>query len=489
MKKNHFFTYSKLCVLALAGASALFLASCAEDGYDDESFDGGVSNTQVESISADDITITASADGKSQTISWPVVMGAGGYRVNLIDVSNPDEPIVKDSLVDGCSITAKREEDVNYQLTIWAMGNAKKNNTDATDGATKLFSTFTPTYATIPAGDIALWFDENPIPEDFEGDAINYDLEGGGEYTLSKQVDFGGHKVVIRGTNKNNNAKIALASGARFVTWGGFTLKYLDIDASQTNKPIVELGATPNDSIKNKIQYSSPSNYYFIMDPIVFQTCNVKGMGACLIADQSGNKYDIRDMLISNCVIEVNKTTNNVNANEAEALIKLTSGSFITNLVVENSTVYSLERGIAPFMTYNGRPKEIDNAELQKISFVNCTLYQLAYNTNFRGDTRTQGQTTNYFTVEKCIIVDCGKKNFCNALLRQMSTNPTVSYKENTYWWNGEDVSEAQTGDGADTTDTKLTDDPAFADPQNGDFTVGGAQQQEHQTGDPRWLP
>ena len=101
MKKNHFFTYSKMCVLALTGASALFLASCAKDGYDDESFDSGVNNTQVSSIAVDDITITPSADGKTQTISWPVVMGAGGYRVSLIDVSNPDEPIIGDSLVDG----------------------------------------------------------------------------------------------------------------------------------------------------------------------------------------------------------------------------------------------------------------------------------------------------------------------------------------------------------------------------------------------------
>ena len=31
MKKNHFFTYSKICTLALAGAGALFFTSCAKD--------------------------------------------------------------------------------------------------------------------------------------------------------------------------------------------------------------------------------------------------------------------------------------------------------------------------------------------------------------------------------------------------------------------------------------------------------------------------
>ena len=57
MKMNHFFTYSKICTLALAGVGVLVLTSCAKDGFDDESFDGGVSNTQVSSISADDIVI------------------------------------------------------------------------------------------------------------------------------------------------------------------------------------------------------------------------------------------------------------------------------------------------------------------------------------------------------------------------------------------------------------------------------------------------
>jgi hypothetical protein len=79
-------------------------------------------------------------------------MGAGGYRVNLIDASNPDEPIINDSIVDGCSVTGKREEDVNYKLTILTLGNSKKGNSDATTAVSKEFSTFTPTFKTIPTG-------------------------------------------------------------------------------------------------------------------------------------------------------------------------------------------------------------------------------------------------------------------------------------------------------------------------------------------------
>ena len=206
MKQNHLFTYSKICALALTGAGALFFTSCAKDGYDDESFDSVVSNTQVASISADDITVTPSADGKTQTISWPVVMGAGGYRVNLIDASNPDEPLINDSIVDGCSVTTKREEDVNYEMTILTLGNKKKNNTDASETVEFAFSTFTPTYMTIPAGsDLTEWFAANPLPADKIGENLNFDLEGGEEYTISGLIDFDGQAVTLRSNRPSDH--------------------------------------------------------------------------------------------------------------------------------------------------------------------------------------------------------------------------------------------------------------------------------------------
>ena len=199
MKKNHFFTYSKICTLALAGAGALFFTSCAKDGFDDETFDSGVSNTQVATISADEITITPSADGKSQTITWPVVMGAGGYRVSLVDLGNIEEPIINDSIVDGCSVTGKREEDVNYKLTVLPLGNVKKSTTDASEAASLQFSTFTPTYKTIPAGsNLNEWFAANPFPEETKEENLNFDLEAGGEYTLSGTLDFNTQPVTLR---------------------------------------------------------------------------------------------------------------------------------------------------------------------------------------------------------------------------------------------------------------------------------------------------
>ena len=150
MSKNHLIAFGKLCSLVAIATGGLMMASCAEDGFDEnERFESKVSNTQL--VSPTEYTLTTSADGKSQTVVWPVVYGAGGYQVSLYDASNMEVALV-DSLVEGCSVTFKREEDVNYVLKILTKGNAALGNTDASEASQFTFSTFTPTFQTIPAG-------------------------------------------------------------------------------------------------------------------------------------------------------------------------------------------------------------------------------------------------------------------------------------------------------------------------------------------------
>ena len=279
MKKNHFFTYSKICTLALAGAGALFLTSCAKDGFDDETFDSGVSNTQVATISADEITITPSADGKSQTITWPVVMGAGGYLVSLVDLGNIEEPIINDSIVDGCSVTGKREEDVNYKLTVLPLGNVKKSTTDASAAASVEFSTFTPTFKTIPAGsNLNEWFAANPIPDEAVDEMLNYDLVGGAEYILNDVLDFDAKRVTLRSNSKTNHAKITYATAtAGITTTAQMGIKYLDFDCSaMTNsKGVFAFSKTTTVPAANTID---PTVYKwsgaYIADPITIISCN-----------------------------------------------------------------------------------------------------------------------------------------------------------------------------------------------------------------------
>ena len=83
-------------MLSLLCAGVSMLWSCAEDGYDDETFRSTVTNSTLTSPAADGIVITPSADGKTQTISWKVVDGAGGYLVSLYDQGNMEEALVPD---------------------------------------------------------------------------------------------------------------------------------------------------------------------------------------------------------------------------------------------------------------------------------------------------------------------------------------------------------------------------------------------------------
>ena len=111
----------KLSLPAVA-VLGLMLASCAQDGFDeDEKWQSSVMNSQLETPKVDDIKITASPDETKTIISWPVVHGAGGYICSLLDVSDPENPVPVDGmngkLVDGCSITLTREEDVKYRFT------------------------------------------------------------------------------------------------------------------------------------------------------------------------------------------------------------------------------------------------------------------------------------------------------------------------------------------------------------------------------------
>ena len=96
---------------------------------------------------------------------------------------------IVEKVVDGCSLTLSRSEDTNYKFSIKTLGNTKYNNKDAESATEMSFSTFTPSFATIPAGiDLTTWFAENPIPEEAITTNLCYDLEAGQEYYISDDM-------------------------------------------------------------------------------------------------------------------------------------------------------------------------------------------------------------------------------------------------------------------------------------------------------------
>ena len=462
----------------LLGAASLLALSCADHYDGDESWSPQVQNATLQSPSPSDIKVVSSPDGSSMTISWPVVYGAGGYSIALYNVNDPANPLrVRTDTIDGCSITTSREEDTNYSLSIRTLGNQKYNNHEAPESTELLFNTFLPTYMEIPDGsDLKAWFEANPIPEDSTSH-LCYDLAPGGSYTVSGKIAFGGHQVTLRSSSKANYAYITMQAGSCFDTFAGFTLKYLNIDATELNHSLISFSDEPADSILNSYPTSKTANFYFIVDPVVVQGCNIGKLGTSIVASNS-TKYDVRVVNITNTVVEIDKTT--AAANTAP-FVYMKSG-YITDFSIKNSTVFSRERNDVFFIQHGGRPKDLGDDEQRLVSITNCTLANIAWNKNFCD--YHNGQVQHHYTLKNTIVVDCGKANFLTGLNKgQSSDNPTWDVNNNTCWRDGADASASQTG--IKNPGLWLTDDPEI-NPATADF-VPAAAQQEAKQGDPRW--
>jgi len=469
---------SLLATLSLAlMAVGTAVTSCADHYDSDESWSPQVKNAALASPEADKITITARPDGSTMTIAWPVVYGAGGYAVELYNVNNPENPVlVKSDTIDGCSLTTEREEDTNYTLNIRTMANQKYNNSEAKEQTKKDFNTFLPTFAEIPEGDLKAWFEANPIPAESTGH-LCYDLAPNGNYTMSGKIDFGKNQVTLRSSSKASYANIVMEAGATFNTCGGFTLKYLNIDAAATNKPLITFSDEPDESIKDSYPTQKVAGYYFIVDPVVVQGCNISKLGTSIMASNSA-KYNLRVVSVSNVVAEIDKTLDTANNG---AVIYMKSG-FISDFTLKNTTIYSRQRAEMFFIQHGGRPKDLGDDEQRHVTIQNATLANIAYGKNVCD--YHNGQQQYYYTLKNTIIVDCGKPNFLTGLNKgQASDNPIWDVNNNTCWRDGADASSLQTG--IKNPGLWLTNDPGI-DPANAKFTPAAAQQEAGQ-GDPRW--
>lgn len=472
MKQIRKKTYLQLGLLTMM-AGAVMLSSCATDSYDEETFVSTVKNQQLLSPLADSILVQGSSDGSQTTITWPAVMGARGYDVKIYDITSETPVVLVDSIIDGCSVTTKRAEDCNYRLSIRTLANTSNGNKDAETTTEKLFNSFSPTFRVVPDGsDLYQYFQENPLPEDPSGEELCFDLAPGGNYTVSKTVDFGGKRVTLRSTSKTNYANITMQQGSTFTTFAAFGMKYINIEASDLNHSILTMSEEPDDSIKNLI---GTNNYYFVMEPIVFQNCNIQNLGTSLISTNS-TKYNLRTLTINNCFIELGG-----NAVNSSAFVYIKAG-YVTDFTFKNSTLSSPTKSEKFFVQHGGRPKDVGDTELRYTTITNSTIANIAWNKNFCD--YHNGQVIYYYTLLNSIIVNCGKINFVTGLNKgQSSNNPKWNINNNTYWRDGADVSASQTG--VPSIGEFLTEDPGI-DPENHSFKPSAAQIAAGQ-GDPRW--
>ena len=489
MKKESFSLRRKARLLSAVAVGALLLSSCAQDGFDeDERWSSSVKNTQLESPAVEDITIEASADGAQTIISWPVVEGAGGYICSVLDVSDAENPAavdgIQDSLIDRCTIAVTRAEDTNYKFVITTAGNDKFNNKQAETATEVTFTTFTASYASIPAGaDLAEWFANNTI--DGTGE-LCFDLEGGAEYYLSKDLDFYDKQVTLRSNNRTDHAKIKITADASFMTSTGLSFKYIDFDCSASTKPLIRLSATPDPSI---LGATGSGDYYNIMQPITINTCNVDNMRGTLYYDNK-QKYCASVLLITNSVIHF--TLDGTGKIYEDALISA-YGGHINNFTAQNSTFYNSGSDEAKYFIRYNNSGRCDRAgyTADYINYRNCTFYNIVKGEDgkFANMDGVKNKKTSNFTITNNIFVDCS----CGAVARYIMGNSntsqvTANFSNNTYMYDG--VFETENGSSQyDTSGTAIEEDPGFANPAQGDFTISGATQISRGTGDPRWIP
>ncbi|MCH5312097.1 MAG: DUF4957 domain-containing protein [Prevotella sp.] len=499
MRKKTFFLSSKLWCLG-AFALSLLATSCAQDGFDnDEVFTPEVRNAQLESPAVEDIIVTSSPDGKSQTITWPVVSGAGGYLVSFYDEGNADQYIVNDSIVDGCSVTTKREEDANYVFTIKTLGNEKMNNKGAETATEKKISTFTPTYMTIPAGsDLNAWFAANPVPAAAVNEMHNYDLEADGEYTISDVLDFGAHRVTLRSNDKVNHAKITYLAGKapKITTTAEMNIKYIDFDCSGQSASNGVFEYSKDNTVVPAANTIDPALYKwagaYIADPITFVSCNFDNVMGYFFFDNSVNTF-AENVLVENCVVHLTPATSN-----GGAVFYTNKGGHINNLKVTTSTFYESDDCTGDikyfFQDSNKAPDlYVDGtgaaaAATNSVTYTNCTFYHVTWNDgqwgNYNG---MQSKNYSYWIMYDCIFYDCSPSGVARRFLHGRTGQLHADLQRNTY----------MSADGTfqdpgsyDPSGTDIKDDPQFANPANADFTIGASTQQAIlKTGDPRWLP
>lgn len=496
MENKTFFLSSKLWCVGTFALSMLAV-SCAQDGFDnDEVFTPEVRNAQLESPALEDIIVTASPDGKSQTITWPVVSGAGGYLVSFYDEGNAGQYIVGDSIVDGCSVTTKREEDANYVFTIKTLGNEKMNNKGAETATVKKISTFTPTYKTIPAGtDLNRWFAEaGNLPADSIGVNLNYDLEGGAEYTVSGVLDFDANAVTLRSTSKTNHAKIKYTDGSSTINFtAGFNVKYVDFDCSAMANNIGVFAFSKNSTVP-AADTVDPDMWKFagpvIVDPVTIVNCNFEGVGGYFLWDNS-QKTCALTVLVDNCLVHMTPSNSN-----SGGVFWSNKGGHFNDLTVSNSTFYNIEaNGDFKYFYQAGNVAAQDvynnTTATNSVNYLNCTFYRLGWNDGQWGNyNRMNGRNYSYFVMTNCIFWECSKSGSVPRRFLHGNASNNHTFANNTYAILNDDGTVGfQDPQNYDTSGTIIEENPGFANPAAGDFHISGALQIARKTGDPRWLP
>ena len=462
----------RIGVLCIAMAM-LFLSSCVEGFNDDWTFTSGVEGATLESPDAENVVFSPSPDGSTVTVTWPVVYGAGGYQFSMYIVDDPENPVAVgdvDEYIDGCSVSRNLLEDTKYKVYLKSLGNVKYNNKEATSPTEVAYNTLL-TAIVIPNGtDLSQYFTTNPIVD--TGVEQGFELESGGTYTVSSEINFGTAFVTLRG-DKINRPTVTMNAG--FKSQGGGT-KFKFIKFSCSGMPSDGMFYGFND-IPDDAELIG--NSCMVTNPILFQACDFAALPVPLYWDNN-KSYAVQTLVIKNVLVEL--------TNNGRFVYNQASNGYVKDFKIENSTVYKNNTGTDFFTqmaTGRRAPNDFGSIGWATASFTwsNSTFY--GFDRLHNSNRYTYGWV--YTTVENCIFLDMLREPTARYILpgNRVYSSQAITFRNNTYWRNGV----AESYGSYDKSGTALDEDPLCADPASGNFTVGNPNTIAKGIGDPRWLP
>lgn len=447
----------------------LFLSACIDGYKDDWTFSPGVEGVTLESPKAEDVTFTPNPTGTEVRVEWPVVYGSGGYQFSLYIVDDPEKPVVvgeENETVDGCSVERELLEDTKYKVVLKTLGNEKYNNKGAETPAEVAFSTLVDA-TLIPAGtNLTTYFAETS----YESDAA-FELQGGADYTMTGDINFGTKNIVIRG-NKVNHPQVTVSG--RFVSKGaGIKLKFIDFNLTGFTKELINY---TDISAELPIQ---GTDKYAIVSPVLLDACKISGMTNRFINSSSSTKYFLSSLTIKNSIIEQAVTTS--------TFIQFSGSAFIKDFTISNSTLYNQKGGSAQrLLQYGNGNIAKSGCSDANLTLTNNTLYNIAY-TQSMANYNMMRQATYKVTAKKNVFVDCGNKKVISGFVGGNGA-AVRECVQNAYWYNGAFPTD-EIGSNGDQSGTHFEVDPGLANPSAADFTIGSQELITAGIGDPRWLP
>ena len=491
MKKNHLLATMKTCLFVFTG---MFLASCAQDGYTEETFVGTYGGYQLSAPDASTVKVKPSTDQKEQTISWSTVTGAISYLVSIYEGEGGENVIMQDSLVRRASITIPRKARSYYRIDIRTAYNEAEDNAASEGSAEYSWDTFIVEIS-LPAGvDFVNYLKEHPVSEDALVDgalcAVSYNLTAGANYTMSDMVDFGAYSVTLTCDDPENKAKLTFTGETSgFETSGSFVLENLYIDAFDSKAAFIAMSKTPAIAPIVVNAWGADYNFYCDKEDIEVRGCDIHGLTSYFFWDNQVSCWFPTTLTVDDTIVEFATPTDSKAISGGYIWTNKGSG-YIRNLTITNSTFYNTGLGdVKYFVQYGGFGQSQTGESLgwadNTITYDHCTFYHVCSSGQWGNYNGTAGKATSYWNMTNCIFYDCSSSGVARRFLAGKQNQATATFLNNTYQQKDKFDNPAN----FDNSGTDIQEAPNFKDPSNGDFSISGSKQATLGTGDPRWLP